>query len=686
MRPTLLQAAEVIVCAEMHPAPLSEDQAAGLDSAVKTGLINITDDQVSFATPELLVTWIARYCAVNISDVWQDLDKAIQALRMAQVLPAQLSLPASLFNTQMIVSLEKDCGRNVLARLLEAARIEVGPHEADHSLKAIYFAFCDALPEFDYQPKDLADQLEPVLRATESYRPAGHLHGAIERLAGQSQEKAEALVKAFLQRPELRTIELAANALKELWTFDPAGAHRQAMDLAEAKLPALQRVGAIALACFNYNCPSHEGELTATINRLELLCESNDPDLVSVIAHAFGVLFSAPDDGNTLRHVTEGILRLASHGEPAVQSAVARVLFQRTDDSGDADWFWDALGRLSSVSARHKGTLGRLDSATYSMVERYPERVARHLEDVVTNRPYGMEGEKDRLPDLYENTVIRLIEKQQPELESNITRWFASRDPRLHAAAADIVNSFVKEARQEPNRAIRLDSTELNALDEDGVQRLTCALMGWVDDFKALASLLISVLSRKHVSERVRELIVIVLADVVLYNMPGSVGDYLRSLAQHTDTPEHVRQIVEDALTRSDAYYAPLKGRPNLKELAPPDIRVHRHRAANKQHSQSTWENVFNESGFLSMIPITPVKYGRASFSDEGGNAASSIPMRTIRTEQEVPRELIIDPVGRRIRRFEMRQMAVAGLPVESASGAVNDTRGPNEEKETEKA
>ena len=224
------------------------------------------------------------------------------------------------------------------------------------------------------------------------------------------------------------------------------------------------------------------------------------------------------------------------------------------------------------------------------------------------------------------------------------------------------MNSFVKEARQDPNRAIRLDSKDLDALDEGDVQRVICALTGYVDDFKTLASLLISVLSRRQVSRRVRKLIVGALANVVLYNMPGSVGDYLRNVAEDTDTVEHVRQVVEDSLKHSGAYYAPLKDRPNLKELMPPDIRVHRYREAYQQLIKSFQEKVFNEeSGLLSLVPVIPVKYGRSSFSAEDGNVASPIPMRSFRTEFELPRELIIDPSGRRIKRMNWRQMAVEG-------------------------
>ena len=167
----------------------------------------------------------------------------------------------------------------------------------------------------------------------------------------------------------------------------------------------------------------------------------------------------------------------------------------------------------------------------------------------------------------------------------------------------------------------------MNLLDEENLQRVMCALTGHVEDYKALVSLLLSVLSRKTVSERICALMVDALDQVVLYNMPGLGGEYLRSLIDDADISEHARQVVADALERSDAYYAALKGRSNLKELMPPDIRVHRYHAEyQKQFSRVSQKKEFNESRLLSLIPIVPIKYGRASFSSEDGNAASAVP------------------------------------------------------------
>lgn len=287
----LLHVAEIIVHAKTHPAPLPKDQAEEFKVVVDKGFVEIRDNQIAFATPELLATWIPRYCAMRISDVWEDLNQTARGLLKAYRLFRTLEL-LELATTQLFLSLENDCGKNVLARLEEAARLEVRANEPNVALNSIYFEFCKVLPELGYRPSDLANYLGSVLGATESYWPRGNLHRAIERLAGQSQKKAEALLDIFLRRPEQRTVELAANALKSLGEFNFGKAYGRAMELTETKLTPLKQIGIIALAWFNYKLPSYEEELSATIDRLEELSENHDTNLWPTIAQAFGDLIA----------------------------------------------------------------------------------------------------------------------------------------------------------------------------------------------------------------------------------------------------------------------------------------------------------------------------------------------------------------------------------------------------------
>ena len=259
LRQKLLHVAKIIAEAKAHPASLPKDKAEEFRAVVDRGLVKIKDDQIAFATPGLLGTWVPRYCATRISDVWEDLDQTAQELLLAYRLFRKLELPRSAF-TELFLSLENDSGKSVLARLEEAAHIRVGANESNGILNSIYFKFCFVLPELGYTPDHLADHLGPVLDAMDSYGPwdEGILHEAVERLAKQSQKKAEALLDAFLQRPEQRTVELAVSALKSLWTFDPSKAHKESMELTKAKLTSLKQIGTIALARFSYELPFHE--------------------------------------------------------------------------------------------------------------------------------------------------------------------------------------------------------------------------------------------------------------------------------------------------------------------------------------------------------------------------------------------------------------------------------------------
>ena len=156
--------------------------------------------------------------------------------------------------TELFLSLENDHSKSVLARVKEAAQISAGANESNVILNSIYFKFCYVLPELDYTPSDLADHLGPVVDAMGNFDPwdEGELHRAMERLAEKSQGKAAALLDALLQRPEQRTVELAVNALKALWKFDPSKAHMESIELTKAKLTSLKQIGAIALARFSY--------------------------------------------------------------------------------------------------------------------------------------------------------------------------------------------------------------------------------------------------------------------------------------------------------------------------------------------------------------------------------------------------------------------------------------------------
>ena len=681
MKDILLRVAGMIAHAKMHPAPFPAEDKSDFISAIEAGTIKIEDSQVSFAAQQLLVKWTARYCAQEVSAAWQDIDKATQELRTAESLRVRLKLSRS-FSGVLINTLENDYGCKVLARLADIARGVKGQNANSPALNALYFIFCDALPQLKYEAKDLANQLSPVLEATESYNPSGLLHQAIEQLAAVSENQALAMIEAFLEEPARRSVELAANALKALWDFNPAVAHKRAIELSESNLTDCQQVGVVALSWFRYDPTKHVQELESTAIRLEELARHQDDGLLPAISQAYGTLIGSIDEPDILERVKSGFLELASNKAPRVQWVVANILFRSTGDLESTDWFWDALDCMAGVPAAQTDILNRLDWTTYKKTESDPERVMEYLKSVVMSRPYGMEGAQARLHEIYEHTVAALIDKQQTSVEAAITRWFTSRESRLILAAADLVSRLVSESRRDSDRVIQLDKSELGNLTDEDVQQVVCAIIGFVQDYGAMASLLISVLSRGDLSSSVLILIDSGLAEVALYNKPLSVGEYLRDVVAKTDTSANVRQLIEQVLARTDQYFVPLENRPDVKELMPPDIRAERFRSAEESQRYRVYQKImFDESGFMGMIPTVPVKYGRSTIPSGFGSVESSQPMMSVRTDVELPRGEIIDPVGQMINRARWCQMAISGLKDGSLDSSNSEISQPADNK-----
>ena len=663
-RQKLLEVAEIIAHAESQPATISDGQIDEFTPLVNLKFVTIEDSQISFSTPELLRSWIVQFRAKRISATWEDFDQTAIEFLISYHLFQKLHLSKST-TTELFLFLNDHFGMDILKRMEEASHFEINAHKANTALNSIYFNFCDVLPELDYSPDILASRLDSVLNATHHYYPQGRLNVAIERLAEKSHQKAEALVEAFLKDSQKRTIDLAANSLKSLWKFDADQAFSKAVDLASESSISLQRVGIISLAWFNYELPLHEEKLSETTRRLEDLSETTNTTLLSTIAQALGELIATLPQGSHLKQLHEKFLEIASARDPDVQSTVVQTLNKRiTTELGDVDFLWNALNKISEIPPDRFDILRELDLVAYRITQSNPQRVVKYFEEVVISKQYILSTDPYKLSQIYPDTIYSLWDKQQPLAETTVTLWFASRDRHLHMAASDLVECFVQQYQQDHKYSIQLDSSVLNQLNNTDLQRIICGLTGYVNDYQALTSLLLSVLASEKYNERIRELIVNALEQVVLYNMPTAIRPYIDKLSEESDSPNHISQVIKDAFDAFDLYYQALKNKPILKELLTPNLHSNRFDRKLNSYVNSFFNSQKNdESRFLEQIPKIPIKYGQASYSLESSNVQSSIPLIPISTEIDIPRELIIDPLGYRIKRMQWRKMAIDGIP-----------------------
>lgn len=191
---------------------------------------------------------------------------------------------------------------------------------------------------------------------------------------------------------------------------------------------------------------------------------------------------------------------------------------------------------------------------------------------------------------------------------------------------------------------------------------------------------MISVLSRDPLGERTSNLITEVLEQVVLYNEP-SIDSYLKNLTANINTTETVRKVIDKSLASSDTYYTSRKSRPQLKELLPPNSRIHRYETAQQRLLRNAWDREFYQSRLQNLIPITHTKFGQSSFSAEHGNMRDPTPMKIFTNLIDWPRECIIDPLGWKIKQMNWKHMALHGLPDESTMDSANNSDESNKQK-----
>ena len=250
-------------------------------------------------------------------------------------------------------------------------------------------------------------------------------------------------------------------------------------------------------------------------------------------------------------------------------------MFKASEDAA-ASWVRDVFEAAADTPAEYKGIFSQIDHGLYRIAAVDPEWCAGYLGRVVEARDYGGEGEGTAVDDLLATALQQLVQDHQPVVEAELTRWFASGQPGLQRAAGDIVGDLRLGASSGRAVVVRLDAATLRGLDDDTRQRAAFAVLGYVLDGGGLVQLLMSLVWDRP-SHALLSLVANMLADAVLYEFPGSARDHLVALAVREDTPRPAWDAIRFALVQSDAYYQPLRDRPNLKELHPPSRRLRRY-------------------------------------------------------------------------------------------------------------
>lgn len=617
---------------------------ADLRAAAALGYLKSGDEGVSFADLDVRREYLIRHVASVVLPAWDDPARFADVIADAQRRTSRYSSRRDMVSAVLLV-LAREHGKDVVGRVGELARPAAGSGGSGRLFWDLYSPFCEALPELEVEPRELAETFEAVYEATTNDGTAGFVHNAVERSATRSRAKGDALYEAFASRPDSPLVAFVPAILVGLASADLDEAHRRALDLSVAAAPASRRAGITALGLFDYSGDDQGRLLEATWERLERGRAEPDPEVNHALVQAYGKLLDQKPEA------TEALVDLSARPDPAVQGPLFWVLFQKSDEAYGEPWFREALLNLAVVPTSHRGALENLDHSLYRVAREDPDLAVEFVEALVVGRDYGGDDEGGELPEMLPGAFAELVQHNPGALEEAITRWFASSERRLHRTARDVVHdTYDVSGRREP--WLRLSKPVLDGLEEQTIVYALQRIMGHVMGSRAPAALLLSATRREPCSREFLAFVAGALGGYVLRNYPHEAGDYLRQRLEAGDTTEAEGEVARAAVDRSDAYLAALNDLPLMKEFQPPSQHLYLLRLAEHRQQTVMMDRAKQSSVLLNIMPELPLKYGRSHFMERDGGFTEPSELVPFSISAEKPRAEILDPVGQMFRRL----------------------------------
>jgi Asp-tRNA(Asn)/Glu-tRNA(Gln) amidotransferase C subunit len=590
---------------------------------------------VSFSAGDMRVEYISRHAAEMIVEDWDDPVAFADSFSNVQHRTTRLGVRAEA-TKEVLRLLSSAYGKDVVSKTAEIA--EIDNHQGRHPLWEVFPALCNALPKLDVEAVQLAESLGPMLEVVSGDAAGGSIYRAIREIASESQEKAEELFAAFIDREESPVISLASNALLGLSSHDLEEAHERALELTRSDTPVITRIGIDVLGKLDYS--GDEDLMTSSMERLADLKEGTDPEIDYVIARAYGNLVDQTDEAK------EALIELSSRPDPRTHRHISKALYSLDDPFGEA-WYQKVLAQLAGAGLDDPTAIENLDVHISQLVEESPGTVVEVLEEFVLSSTDG-----SVLTDVFDSSVSKLLETHFAELEKAITQWFASTDSRLHRAAAGLADHHFHATAGEENPVFALSEDLLGDLDTEEVVGLLRRIVGYVSGSRNLASLVSSALRRDPCPEELQRFVGELLVGHVLYNYPGEAREHLEHRLESDDVTEVEQEIIQEAFDEIDEYFDQLDELSTLKELRPPSSHLSKIRRARKQQQSKAMEKAREGSVIQSLFQSVPLKYGSGFYQINDEGSTEPAPLNKISTEFEIPRGELIDPVGQAYKRF----------------------------------
>ena len=427
---------------------------------------------------------------------------------------------------------------------------------------------------------------------------------------------------------------------------DPISFQAHAVRLASSHvLPDVRRFACHALGTMQNPDPAS----VVQVLNARAQVETDDSVLAAILSAAVSLVVKG---GVGERDWMTPLIELVStRGGPIVNYTLSEALWLHSKElQTSPEVVQTAFKHLAAVPRDHGGTISNIDHAVAALLKgpaaaTTVEFLERYLVTLV-GLPFA-----DTFPSLLHEMC-----SNRPLLDNLATRWLSKGQPALCNAIREVLARF-----QENNLVINVDPSEIDLSDSTRVYFFARKTLGYLLRVPTTAASILVSLLEKVAMDELRQDLVKLLVNPLLYNYPSTVERYLVPRKASATGPEG--PAITQAIALLETYLAEVRSVGSLPELWPSERQVTAYNRHFSREVADSFKEAQKKSVLMSLVSRSVLLYGRTSVSHvydgQGNQRRVEIPLASHGVTFEIPRLEHLDPVGLD---FQQRFMRVEQL------------------------
>lgn len=507
-------------------------------------------------------------------------------------------------------------------------QLENGP-EQKHNFFFIRHPFEKALPHLNAPVSQVMRCVAHLFRAAGTDMAAGFVLNSFVDFCANDTSRPKEAIAAIEADSSLR--DLLLGALVAGSSLDSEFYFGEAQRLATNSDVELRKRALHAIGRLKWSTGETPPELALATLEENVRHEADDQVLASAISASFSLF--RQNNAHTER-ASALIGSALSKGEDYSLHAASEIFGLDTANVPMVmlDVLLTHLRRTKPVNNR---TIHNIDYGISALLDNGDAgRGVELWEDLLLAYPRALTGQH------FDNAIRSVC--QSPALTNRVlTRWLL----RGNKALCECARLIVEAAHDRPVHP-EIDPTEFGDDSFVSARFLARKAIGFlILRPESIASLLVSLMRFTH-SDETRDELANLLFDPVVLNYPGSARTYVE--AQFASDTGPAKEALGKVIDQASEYESALNSIGRLPELHPSETQRQTYNRRQQRTMSESMKKAQSESVLLSMVSRSVLLYGRTSIhllrGPDNTVHRTEIPLRSIGTEMELPRSLIIEP------------------------------------------